>query len=152
MINLVLLTMLGGLGAAYALRVLIFELSAPGPFEASTAFVADFSTGGAPARMVNLFDRVRRLFGVYRVVVDEKSGLRLWNVWEPRAQVWRCPKCLSFYVSIPFTLCVLIAMPGQGFSLRLGEYLALLPLVHGAIVFIAQFLVFLQILIEENTD
>lgn len=130
-----------GLASAYILRIMLFDPQMPGPFESQIAFV--LGSDLRPARPVNLFDRIRRLFGAYTVSGDNE--LKFWLPWEPRMSVWRCPKCLAFYVSsLPF-------IPGAVYlvsthSLRYGVLLAV-P-AYLAAVFTAQFLVFVQLRVE----
>jgi hypothetical protein len=142
--ELISVIVVSSFGAAYILRILLFDLHAPGPFESISAFVTG-DTG--TTRSINLFDRFRRLFGAYRVT--ERSGLRLWAVWEPRMQVWYCPKCLSFYSSLPFSVFTVIWAVGAS-SLRDGLMWAV-P-IHLAIVFLAQLLVFIQMYVEGDDD
>jgi hypothetical protein len=44
-----------------------------------------------------LFDRIRFLFGLYRVSPDNSH---VWVVRNERLPVWECPKCLSFWVAV----------------------------------------------------
>lgn len=117
---------------AYLTRVFLFDGST-GPFESNTKVVVE---DGTYEGFVDLWDRVRQIFGVYRVE-DAGNGIENWHT-TIRVELWKCPKCLSFWVSF------LASVP---FTLFIHEY-ALFPIVHLSITFMAQFLVFLQLRIE----
>jgi hypothetical protein len=136
MVDFLSVMLVCGLSAAYILRILLFDEQAAGPFESKQAFLQ--LSDGQVARGINLFDRLRRLFGAYRVT--EVEELKIWSVWEPRMQVWACPICLSFYCSAPFTLVAV--EKGVANSLLDGV------LFYLAVTFVAQFLVFLQLCLE----
>lgn len=128
------------LAAAYIVRVLLFDGST-GPFESNTELIVD---NGTSADRVDLWDRIRRLFGVYSIQ-DAENGYTEWHT-TVRADLWRCPKCLSFwltlFVSVPFFL--LTQEPAL-------QCFFTAPLIHLSMVFCVQFLVFIQLYIEGNT-
>lgn len=76
------------LSVAYLTHVLLLSNDI-GPFRSKKSTV--LYTNGT-TRPVNLFDRVRRFFGVYKV-----EGY----VWEIKSEiaVWYCPYCLSFWIN-----------------------------------------------------
>ncbi|APU89039.1 hypothetical protein Rctr85_010 [Virus Rctr85] len=50
---------------------------------------------------VTLFDWVRRLFGAYAVQrVSDDPVEEVWYVKDERMEVWTCPVCLSFWLSL----------------------------------------------------
>lgn len=82
------------LTAAYLTRVLLFDGSI-GPFERGNITIID---GTEVVGHPDLFDFVRRLFGAYKVVRDGEHVF--WYVNDVRMTLWRCPKCLGFWISI----------------------------------------------------
>jgi hypothetical protein len=68
--------------------------------------------------------------------------VEVWDVRIPRMEVWMCPKCLSFYIAAPFTLIWAVSTPVNLLDAML---------VHLGIAFVAQFSVFLQLRIEDNS-
>lgn len=119
--------------AAYIVRVLLFD-GTTGPFESSSKIVVD---NGTHEGLVDLWDRVRAVFGVYRIE-DGGNGLTYWHTTS-RTDLWRCPKCLSFWCSF-LTSVPFIILTHQPY------YTA--PFVHLSIVFVVQFVVFLQLCVE----
>ena len=94
--------LLASLACAYIVRILLLEEkeSHVGPFVLKSTFVYFQET--KHIQPAALFDILRLLLGVY-TVSHTKSGT-LWTVRQLRAEVWECPKCLSFWVAIPFVL------------------------------------------------
>jgi len=131
-------------GAAYILRVLLFDAAAPGPFEAKQTFV---KVDDLITRPVNAFDWVRRFFGAYRIRLDRETGVSFWSVNPKRITLWQCPKCLSFWLSIPWTVGIGIYLLLSTGDLR---NLFVLPLIQGWLVYVSQFLVFLQLKVEQD--
>lgn len=123
---------------AYLLRVLLFEAETRGPFESKTDFVL---VNGVVVRPVNLFDRIRRLFGTYRV--SKSDGLGKWDIYVPRMLLWLCPKCLSFWLVSPAAIGLTVWMCMD--DLRYG---LLYPVIHLALAFSVQALVFLNLKLE----
>lgn len=119
---------------AYLVRVLLFDGSTQ-PFENKVNYVEDGVGNGAGTYPVGLFDRFRRCFGAYKV--EDANGVK---VWKPtvRMDLWRCPKCLSFWVSF---------VASAPFTFLMTDWY-LFPVVHLSMVFCVQFIVFLQILVE----
>lgn len=76
-----------------------------GPLRSSTKVILtfDYQTNTMSRRPVNLFDRIRSLFGVYRDTDKEE-----WTVREDAPGPWFCPICLSFWVSLLLTFIYLI--------------------------------------------
>lgn len=69
-------------------------------------------------RFVNLWDRVRRVFGLYDIVKndpyeDEENPVvtEFWYVRQERYQVWQCPLCLGFWVSILPSIVISLLTP-----------------------------------------
>lgn len=48
---------------------------------------------------VTVFDWIRRIFRVY-AIEKEGDGYEIWHVIDARAEVWTCPRCLSFWVAL----------------------------------------------------
>lgn len=117
---------------AYVVRILLLD-GTVGPFQSKTDFVVDGATDGASADPVDLWDQVRRLFGVYRVE-DTGNDIRLWHT-TVRADLWRCPKCLSFWVTF-------LASAPFIYYYQLPVY------YHLSMVFVVQFMVFVQLWFE----
>lgn len=93
-------TFLYTISIAYITKVLLLDNPhGPFPSKLSTVLYPDGRT-----RSVNLFDYLRRLFGVYKI-----SGF----VWEVKSNValWFCPYCLSFWINLiflPFFILIFI--------------------------------------------
>lgn len=114
--------------AAYLVRVLLFDGS-NGPFPCLNAEVVD---GAEVVGHPTLFDWVRRLCGCYQVLKTDQG--ETWYVNPLRMQVWRCPKCLGFWVSL---VLVLLYWAIEPFALvRLGLYLFATPYFVGFLVFL----------------
>ena len=120
------------LALAYFTKIFLFNLNASGPFE-SRMFVRDNGEIGHP---VNVFDRVRRLVGAYRITTE--NGIVFWDVYEPRMAVWRCPTCLSFWVSFVGSVSYAFSQDGNP------------VLFHFALAFCVSFLVFLHLYVSEH--
>jgi hypothetical protein len=123
--------------SAYLVRILLFGSN--GPFEDVQKFVVD---NGTHEGSVHLFDRIRRLFGAYQIE-DTGEGTFVWRT-TPRVGVFRCPKCLSFWVSFLVSVPFIFYLGTQS-----SDYFLLYPAVHLSITYWAQFLVFLQMTFEE---
>lgn len=122
--------------AAYIVRVLLFDEST-GPWESTVAVVYDRVDDGLYRYSVSLWDRVRRLFGAYRVE-DTENGLHIWHT-TVRIALWKCPKCLSFWVTF------LVSGP---FIFIAHSPFWLFPVVHFSMVFFVQLSVFGQLRVE----
>lgn len=70
------------------------KMNAEGAFEDYDLAEIEYNAG--------LFDYFRAFFGLY-----DRSG-EVWVVNEKRLPMWRCPKCLSFWVSIPVSVVVTV--------------------------------------------
>lgn len=137
MIEILALALLCMFAAAYGVVVLLFTSDADGPFKAEDCFVIDESLD---CGQVTVFDRVRRLFGAYRV--ERKTGVTIWTVFEPRMEVWRCPKCLGFWLSS------LVSIPYSVWLVHdLGDLrtLLLVPIIQATFSFIVSFLSFIYL-------
>lgn len=124
---------------AYVVRILLYAPETTQPFLSKREIVRDGLDNGAgetSEHLVGLFDRFRRLFGAYRVE-DVGNDVKIWHT-TIRMDLWRCPKCLSFWASF------FVSAP---FCFSYTEWY-LFPIVHLSIVFLSQFLVFLQLAIE----
>jgi len=113
-----------------------------GPFPSSRIKVkwVTFTSGKPVIReyQATLFDRIRFLFGLYRVEIDPvdcddadpsafdlcKEGyLRVWVVRSEREEVWTCPVCLSGWLSL---VSMVISFPlFSNFPLSLLLWLAI---------------------------
>ncbi len=98
------------MACAYVTRSLLLteKFGHEGPFKAKNQFVA-FPDSGHIQR-VCLFDRLRRLFGVY-TVENRGDGNRYWVVNEDKSERWTCPFCLSFWTALAFTALVFALVP-----------------------------------------
>lgn len=114
---------LAAFAVAYLVWVFLFDLETGGvgPFRSKTKIFAEHRRveDGSPdpdyqlfIYHITLWDRIRQwLTRAYRI---EKTPYMAWEpedeieeVWiknDNRMQVWECPKCLSFWMSIPLTL------------------------------------------------
>lgn len=129
------------LAVAYVVRVLLYDAHATGPFEASKHVVID-SQDPADCRCANLFDRVRRLFGAY-LVAPGPDLTYVWYPYDPRMQVWRCPKCLSFWVAFMGSIPTMVLS-----DISVWWF----PIVHLAISFLASLFVFVLLVLEGVDD
>lgn len=136
--SFLLLGLLLATSCAYVLRVLLFEEAGTGPFMSREAFV---TIDGVVVRPVHFFDRIRRLFGAYRVSVD--PDIQKWEVFPSRMLLWMCPKCLSFWIAMPYSVLLASVMGAE--NLRYG---LLWPIVHFSVAYVAQALVFLNLRLE----
>lgn len=132
-------------GAAYMLRVLLYDHEATGPFKAKQTFV---KVNDTVTRQVNAFDWFRRVFGAYRVQPTEANGGSFWVVNPQRIDLWLCPKCLSFWLSTPWSVGI-----GVYLVLQTGDVrnLLLIPLLHLQVAWWTQFLVFYQLKAEAES-
>lgn len=121
---------------AYCVRVLLFDGSIQ-PFQNLKNYVLDGANDGAGTYPVGLFDHVRRLFGAYKI--EDANGIEVWKT-TVRMDLWRCPKCLSFWVSF---------VASAPFTFLFTEWYAF-PVVHLSIVYCVQFLIFVQLWFEEE--
>lgn len=135
--NPILLFVLCILADAYLVRILLFDDSTQ-PFESEKKVVRNsYGLSGPDTHLVGFFDQVRRGFGAYRIEEGENE-IEYWYT-TVRIQLWQCPKCLSFWLTFLFS---------GPFIVYTGVWL-FAPLVHLALVFCTQFLVFTQLAIEE---
>lgn len=97
--------LVAALALAYLVRVLLLQEKEDheGPWPSSVKKV--YFSGSEHLQRVALFDHLLRLFGAY------KAEGSLWTVNEPRAEVWQCPVCLSFWLSLPFSVLLLLSEP-----------------------------------------
>lgn len=123
--------------AAYITRVMLYDPDALQPFTNMTAWIHEDDEN---VGWVGLFDRARRLFGAYRVECED--GWSIWRVYEPRMSVFRCPKCLSFWVSGSFVALFFARRLLDGLRcdfLSVAEFVVL----HLAAAYLCAFLVYL---------
>lgn len=90
---------------AYLVKVLMLEEKEDheGPWPA--LFGRVYFPESEHLQRVALFDRIRRIFGVY--IIEDN----LWTVNEARAELWTCPVCLSFWVALPISALLLLSEP-----------------------------------------
>lgn len=104
-----------GIPATYVLHALLLQEkdSHEGPFPLNknrfVIFKYDRTRDEWHYQRVALFDVIRRVFGAYDVEKEELSGgtaVENWIVKEGSAlgQVWTCPFCLSFWISLLFSV------------------------------------------------
>lgn len=69
---------------------------------------------------LSVIDRVRRIFGLYYIPKSEKDSdksltnhPKVWYVVDKRAEVWRCPTCLTVWLSAPLTILITFVSPPQ---------------------------------------
>lgn len=97
--------LIAALALAYLVRVMLLvekeDHEGPWPSNDQKVYFAD----SEHIQRVALFDRLRRLFGVYKVTDD------IWTVYGPRAEMWTCPVCLSFWLSLPISALLLLSEP-----------------------------------------
>lgn len=107
-------SLLLGIPMAYVLRCLLLEEKDghEGPFKSSTEWVFfpgcedQDGTAVAPHRQrVALFDRIRRVFGVYQVQDN------IWTVQSDKAERFTCPHCLSFWCAFLFAIPYAFSLP-----------------------------------------
>jgi uncharacterized membrane protein YqaE (UPF0057 family) len=122
------------LTTAYLVRVFLFDGSI-GPFEDEHSVIVD---DGEIIGHPDIFDRVRALFGAYQRI--KKDGTAFWHVRQSRMAVWRCPKCLGFWVSMLINIVyfLLTFMP-----------IMLFPFYVLSIAFLAALLVFAMRVFEK---
>lgn len=129
-LNLVLWLVIGAFWTFYATSFLMLEekVSHYGPFPSNKRRInwsrsVDQLTGQGKfyeyTAPVTWFDWFRRLFGVY-AIAKEGDGFETWYVKESRAEVWTCPKCLSFWLALVPTL-------GYMLTVNLGIEVLFLP-------------------------
>ena len=95
-----------------------------GPFESEedmVVWVKVISDGVVERdyRKVNLWDRVRRVFGLYEIMVNvqldddtspTKAAERVWYIKPERSGLWTCPHCLGFWMGIIPAIIVAFAV------------------------------------------
>jgi hypothetical protein len=84
-----------GFAVYYLTMILLFDIEDIGPFPSKKAYVQQANVG---EKEVDLFDRFRYLFGMYRIEKDS-AGMSVWHVRPYAALVWVCPTCLCFWVA-----------------------------------------------------
>lgn len=82
---------------AYVTQIMLLE--SHGPFKSKTSFVVYAENQTAP---VGLFDRVRRFTPFNPYTIKESHNTYLWYVDSNWGELWACPKCLSFWMSVLF--------------------------------------------------
>lgn len=97
-----------GLAAGYITKCLLLEEkdSHVGPFPLKSTFI-EFPDSGH-IQTAAFFDIIRNLFGVYVEVEPGNEHQTIWEVQPERSERFTCPFCLSFWVSILFTLGFMI--------------------------------------------
>lgn len=90
----------------YIVRALLLEekTSHEGPFLFKNLHILFPATNHI--QRAGLFDVIRRLGGAYR---RDPDVLNAWVVDENRSQVWTCPFCLSFWLSLVFSVPLIIS-------------------------------------------
>lgn len=99
--SLILLLIVIGIASAYFLSIMILEAkeSHEGPILIRNRFV---SIKGEIQR-ASIFDLIRRCLFAFHVMKQENNTY-LWVLKNtPFGEVWTCPRCLSFWTTIPFT-------------------------------------------------
>lgn len=117
---MMLWVLLAGIAAAYFTRVFLFQekISHHGPFPSKKRFVRSMIRQGDTViqhqQPVTLFDWVRRLTTrCYDIAEPDDLGDIYWYTRPARMEMWTCPTCLSFWMSFPFTLLVILCDPSQ---------------------------------------
>lgn len=104
----------------YITTVLLFDIDAEEPFERDDMDIYLSTEGQMLTRPVSIFDFVRRIFGLYKVV-DAR-----WFVRTERLPLWECPVCLSFWVA-SFCVVSLVVLPvGVFYPIALAGFVTFL--------------------------
>lgn len=141
-----------GLVTAYIVEVLLFQekVSHYGPFPSKERKVIHIQhrpdgTVSEYTQPVTWFEWFRRGFGVYTVLPDEGTTgdpeneipaippSETWFVNPEAIEVWTCPTCLSFWVSVIVSLVAFIAFPEITFSqyiMLVGAGASLSTIIH----------------------
>lgn len=102
-----------GLSVFYFTTILLFSIEHNGPYMslrhevALAIFSEETKERSFLKRPVDLFDRFRRLFGLYAVVKDS-TGAENWITHSHRLRFWQCPHCLGFWIA--FCLAILVML------------------------------------------
>ena len=112
---------LAGLAVAYLVSVFLFEVEEgeTGPYPEDDVKFAEYikdehseeGTYNLFHRRITRWDRIRQFLNhPYRVeptpymAWEEADGIKeVWTRDEDKMRFWECPKCLSFWIAIPFT-------------------------------------------------
>jgi len=110
------------LSVAYITRCLLLS-NETGPMPHASIMVVFESNGQKFTRSANLFDFIRRVFGLYKI-----TGL----VWTQKdRELWHCPYCLSFWINVFLAIPFLLAF---GLPLQLAALLLFaVPMAVGKI-------------------
>jgi len=89
---------------------------------------------------VTLFDYFRRIFGLYDIVqAEDDPAAKLWYIRQTRLEVWTCPTCLSFWVSIPLSF-----LSAAGTEMPLPMFLVFILATAGGSVIVTHFVDLLE--------
>lgn len=91
-----------GVACYYPVCVMLLNFKG-GPFTDFKILVEDHDENNG-AWPVSLFDRIRRLFGVYYIGKDSDQKERWYVELNNWSELFRCPYCLSFWFAFPFSL------------------------------------------------
>ncbi len=101
-----------GLAAYYLTAILLFDMQDVGPFPSGAARVRHTVDGALAHKPVDAFDRLRFLFGAYRITTSIE-GHPIWFVRPHFMLVWICPACLGFWVAVALTFFSFFVPQGQ---------------------------------------
>lgn len=121
MIDYALAILILGAAASYFLKCMLLEekTNHEGPFPSKHQIVLFSDPEDGHAQRVALFDRIRRLFGVYRVegtvwyVIENPGGF---------TEAFTCFFCLSFWTAIPFTIVLTISVWPMWYMVIVGHF------------------------------
>lgn len=93
-----------GLAAAYVTKCLVLEEkhSHVGPFQIKNTFILFPESGHL--QEAALFDRIRKLFGVYEKADESTDFQTVWAVHPVKSERFTCPFCLSFWTAALFSI------------------------------------------------
>ena len=147
---------LAGLAVAYLVSVFLFDAEdgETGPYPEDDVKFAEYvkdefseeGTFNLVHRRITRWDRVRQFLNhPYRVeptpymAWEADDGIKeVWTRNEDKMKVWECPKCLSFWMAIPFTLMFVMAYGFGNFLLVHFSLTMVGVLVHALYVLLTE--------------